>query len=58
MQSVKQMTQRKVTELLNWLHGDSSQLQQLLEQTQQLNPDKDTSWCIDKVWSEQRAWRV
>lgn len=58
MESIKQATQRKITQLRTWLHGDDAQLQRLLEQVQRSHPDKDTFWCIDKLWTEERAWRV
>jgi hypothetical protein len=57
MESVKQLTQRRYTQLRNWLHGDDNALQRLLEDTRQSNPDKDSIWCIEKVWSEQSAIR-
>jgi hypothetical protein len=57
LESAKQVTQRKFTQLRNWLHGNDAVLKRLLNQVQMANPDKDSTWCIDQLWSEQRTWR-
>jgi hypothetical protein len=56
MESVKQATQRQFTQLRTWLHGNDDTLQQLLKQLQSANPEKDQTWCIHQLWSEQRTW--
>jgi hypothetical protein len=58
MESAKQVTQRKLTQLRNWLHGNDDALKQMIDHAQNTNPDKDSRWCIDQVWSEQRTWHV
>jgi hypothetical protein len=57
LESAKQVTQRKFTQLRNWLHGNDDVLKRLLNQVQLANPDKDSTWCIDQLWLEQRTWR-
>jgi hypothetical protein len=57
VESVKQATQRKFTQLRTWFHGNDDSLQQMLDQLQSANPEKDQTWCINQLWSEQRAWR-
>ncbi len=56
MESVKQATQRQFTQLRTWLHGNDDMLQRLLKQLQSANPEKDQTWCIQQLWSEQRTW--
>jgi hypothetical protein len=56
MESTTQATQRKFTQLRTWVHGNDEALQRLLGQIQQSHPDKDSIWCIDRLWTEQRAW--
>lgn len=57
MQSVRQATQRKYTQLVNWLHGDNDRLQKMLTTVKESNPDQDNAWCIDKLWTDESAWR-
>ncbi len=57
MESVKQATQRKFTQLRTWFHGNDDTLEQLLNQLQASNPGKDQSWYVNQLWSEQRTWR-
>lgn len=49
MQSIGQATQRKYTQLVNWLHGDNERLQKMLAMVKENNPDQDSAWCIDKL---------
>ena len=49
MQSIGQATQRKYTQLVNWLHGDNDRLQKMLAMVKENNPDQDSAWCIDKL---------
>jgi hypothetical protein len=58
MQSIRQATQRKYTQLVNWLHGDSDRLQKMLTTVKESNPDQDNAWCIDKLWADESAWRA
>jgi hypothetical protein len=57
MESMKQATQRKFTQLRTWFHGNDATLQNMLSQVQTENPDKDSIWCINQLWLEQSAWR-
>jgi hypothetical protein len=57
MESTKQATQRKFTQLRDWFHGNDTTLGCLLEQLQSSHPDKDSFWCIEQLWIEQRTWR-
>ncbi|MEB3293519.1 MAG: hypothetical protein VKJ24_10195 [Synechococcales bacterium] len=57
IESIQQTTQRRYTQLRNWFHGNDRALQRLLEDARSSNPDKDSMWCIEKVWSEQSAIR-
>lgn len=57
MESIRQATQRKYTELVNWRNGNNSLVQQLLDQVKQSYPEHDSDWCIDKLWTDERSWR-
>jgi hypothetical protein len=57
MESTKQATQRKFTQLRDWLHGNDIALRNMIEQIQNSYPEKDQTWCIDRLWSEESAWR-
>jgi hypothetical protein len=57
MESPKQATQRKFTQLRDWFHGNDLTLGKLLDQLQSSHPEKDSIWCIDQLWSEQSNWR-
>jgi hypothetical protein len=56
-QSATQSAQRQFTQLRTWLHGNDDTLQRLLSQIQVAHPEKDTTWCIDRLWTEQQSWR-
>lgn len=57
METIRQMTQRKYTELVNWRHGDNDRVQRLLSKVQKNHPEEDADWCIDKLWADERSWR-
>jgi hypothetical protein len=58
MESIRQATQRKYTQLVNWLHGDSDRVQKMLNSVRESNPEQDSAWCIDKLWTDERSWRA
>jgi hypothetical protein len=58
MESIRQATQRKYTQLVNWVHGDNDRVQKMLNSVRESHPEQDTAWCIDKLWADQRSWRV
>ncbi len=57
METLRQTTQRKYTELVNWRHGNNDRVQQLLNHVQKNHPEHDAAWCIDKLWTDERSWR-
>ncbi len=58
MESIRQATQRKYTQLVNWLHGDNDRVQKMLNSVRESHPEQDTAWCIDKLWTDERSWRA